>query len=468
MHFQKFFDYDIDSDEEWEEDEPGESLHGSDDEKDKESEDEYDIDNEFFVPHGHLSDEEICKEDDVDMDENNTPETQKAKLKIIQMEFDEEHNKKMGKLKPRVIGLIWQNPDKSKPSNCSDGIWNLLKTRAFMMENYSVNLASKKPAEGEYDSDQSGQSDNNKKSTVKRVKITEDAIPDLIKLINGNQNNCDFLIKEFRAFMAKKDEAKWKLREFSNISIRNKIRELAEYTFCPEAGVMQRKMCWYIPVEKRKEYGLTDMTIPFKWNYTLTPRRRPDNNTTEKEKEKENNNGRKRSVGFFDADVIEIESEDSCNLSETVTSETVKQASSKVSNFNIAKFIRVLSEEEKKKQFGSLTLRTSSSSSLEIKDTPASTTPVKTNGSSSKATRTATVASSSKPQPKEKKRVSLLVSGPVGQNISPKLKDTLVTQYINNAARKRKQSNGQNPNDNNTAGTSGGSSSVNNDVIVLD
>jgi chromatin assembly factor 1 subunit A len=47
--FQKLFDYEVDSDDEWEEEEPGESLHGSDDEKDKESEDDYEVDNEFMV-----------------------------------------------------------------------------------------------------------------------------------------------------------------------------------------------------------------------------------------------------------------------------------------------------------------------------------------------------------------------------------------------------------------------------------
>jgi len=55
-HFtlQKWFDYEIDSDDEWEEEEPGESLKGSDDEKDEENpeENEYDVDNEFMVPHG--------------------------------------------------------------------------------------------------------------------------------------------------------------------------------------------------------------------------------------------------------------------------------------------------------------------------------------------------------------------------------------------------------------------------------
>jgi hypothetical protein len=63
-YLQTFFDYEVDSDDEWEEEEPGESLHGSDDEK--ESEDEYEVDNEFFVPHGYLSDEENVGDKDED------------------------------------------------------------------------------------------------------------------------------------------------------------------------------------------------------------------------------------------------------------------------------------------------------------------------------------------------------------------------------------------------------------------
>lgn len=59
----QIFDYEVDSADEWEEEEPGESLHGSDDEKDKESEDEYEVDNSIFVPHGYLSDDEGDEEE---------------------------------------------------------------------------------------------------------------------------------------------------------------------------------------------------------------------------------------------------------------------------------------------------------------------------------------------------------------------------------------------------------------------
>jgi chromatin assembly factor 1 subunit A len=57
------FDYEVDSDEEWEEEEPGESLHGSDDDKESDDGEDYEVDNDLFVPHGYLSDEEAGNSD---------------------------------------------------------------------------------------------------------------------------------------------------------------------------------------------------------------------------------------------------------------------------------------------------------------------------------------------------------------------------------------------------------------------
>lgn len=56
LYLQSHFEYEIDSDDEWVDEEPGESLGGSED--DLESEDDYEVDNDMFVPHGYLSDEE--------------------------------------------------------------------------------------------------------------------------------------------------------------------------------------------------------------------------------------------------------------------------------------------------------------------------------------------------------------------------------------------------------------------------
>lgn len=458
--FQKFFDYEVDSDDEWEEEEPGESLHGSDDEKDQESEDDYVIDNEFFVPHGHLSDEELNGEDE--MDEESNLETQQAKMKIIQEAFDNEIHKKTEKLKPRVIGLIWQQHDRSQPPNCSKATWDLLQANAFMMIGESVLLTPPTTNDDHTSGDDDAESTKN--SVTRRLKITEREVPNLIRLINGNQNNCNFLIKEFRAFIAKTQTPN---REFSIISIKNKIKELAVYGMCPEAGPMLNRMCWYVPIETRKRYELEELTLPNTWQYTLTPRRAPidagngsanDADKEKPQKDKQKEHIRRDSDASSDG-VIDLSDSNSCGLSETVTSETVKQASLKPANFNIAKFIRALSEDEKKKQFGSLTLRPSCE--FEAFEQPARIqSPTTTKGTKKSEIRPA-ADTPSKPIA-VKKRVKLLASGPCGQEFSPKLKETLVTQFVtqlNNNARKRKSSsdnNGGRESPASTAGTSDG------------
>lgn len=55
---QKLLDYEVDSDDEWEEEEPGESLSHSEGEDDDEVGDDEDEDDGFFVPHGYLSEDE--------------------------------------------------------------------------------------------------------------------------------------------------------------------------------------------------------------------------------------------------------------------------------------------------------------------------------------------------------------------------------------------------------------------------
>lgn len=358
-------------------------------------------------------------------------------------------NKKTEKLKPRLIGLIWQNIDGSQPSNCSKGIWDLLQARAFMFVGQSVTVAP--PSSDAIDSGSDGDGEN-KNMSVRRVKITEKEVPDLIQLINGNQNNCNFLIKEFRAFVAKNQTKK---REFSIVSIRNKIKELAVWKSCPEEGIMHKKMCWYVPIETRKRYGV-DSTFPNVWNYTLVPKRTFENVDKEKDKEKEKDEKERE----FESELISLNDSNSLGLSETVTSETVKQASMKPASFNIAKFIRVLSEDEKKKQFGSLTLRNASSEQLDDKS-PASQAP--SNGSKPSSSNVGKVDAG---KSIVKKRANLLSSVPCGQDISPKLKNSLVTQFLNNNSKKRKAS--ISSFQTSSAEISDGAANEKADVIVID
>ena len=101
------FDYDYDSDDDWEEEEEGESLSDAEDDKDKEEDNEdYEVDNTFFVPHGYLSDEEETAKDE---DEVFDPEFAKEKQKRDEKEFEKEHKKKTQVLKPKLWGVYYES-----------------------------------------------------------------------------------------------------------------------------------------------------------------------------------------------------------------------------------------------------------------------------------------------------------------------------------------------------------------------
>ncbi|CRL05064.1 CLUMA_CG017973, isoform A [Clunio marinus] len=275
-----FFDYEIDSDEEWEEEEPGESIHGSESEKDKEEkeeEDDYEVDNDFFVPHGHLSDEEV---DDGEID--NHPETQKAKLKILQQEFAAEMKKKTEKIKPRLIGCIWMNGDEDehgcsrkgqdseKKYHCSDIIWRILKAREMMTSEEGVKLeADLEPEIIEQDEEEVQKPLAPQKSQMS-VKFTESSVKELIKLIHGNNNNKIFLIREFQAYRLKNYHKNADFQEYSMKTVEEKMMNIADYKTCPIEGAMFGKKCWLVKNEVLKEYfGDESPALPNDWSYIL-------------------------------------------------------------------------------------------------------------------------------------------------------------------------------------------------------
>ncbi|KAJ6635300.1 Chromatin assembly factor 1 subunit A [Pseudolycoriella hygida] len=383
----KFFDYEIDSDDEWEDEEPGESLHGSDDEKDKESDDDYDIDNEFFVPHGHLSDEELANNGEIDDD--NSPDTQKAKLKIMQKVFSDEMKKKTEKIKPRLVGLIWQNKDGSQPQLCPDVIWEMLQMRAMIFNGPTVVIPIvKTPEKG----DTVDENNEAKKGSVvkKRIKLTDESVTDLIRLVHGNTNSSEFLSKEFRAFTAEKNGDNEKSQEFSLASIRQKIKELAEWKPCPEEGALLNKYCWYVSVEQRERNNMLSLPMKNDWSYILTPKTKLKNDT---KKTKENDKSKKQS-----------EPNDEPPAS-------TKKPESKLGN--IAKFTKVLSEDDKKKNFS---------------------IPIQESGEIASPKSKSDIEPSPKPA---KKRVNLLMSVPRDQEIPVQTKNSLISQFLSSTKPKK-------------------------------
>jgi chromatin assembly factor 1 subunit A len=102
----KWLDYDCDSEADWEEEGPGESIKDSDSEK-SQGEDNYEVDDDMFVPHGYLSEDEDQEKADGDV--------QGSMLK--ESELIETRNRKLKPMKARVIGCVWENdPDASEAS----------------------------------------------------------------------------------------------------------------------------------------------------------------------------------------------------------------------------------------------------------------------------------------------------------------------------------------------------------------
>ncbi|XP_070166024.1 chromatin assembly factor 1 subunit A-B isoform X2 [Polyergus mexicanus] len=267
------FDYEIDSDDEWEEEEPGESLKGSDDEKDEENleENEYDVDNEFMVPHGYLSEEEAqADEEEV---EDMTPQTQKMKLKILGEQFEAERNIKTYKLKPKIIGCIWQGPDNSFPESVSAKVKEFLTARQAWISNIPIVLPSS--ISSEEDILAGAECKTPTQQSVrgpKKTKFPDEALPDLIKLLHGNTYSRRFLMKEFMTFWSKNGGS-----QLSKVSVLSKINEVANRMACPEEGPMHLKSCWYVSEDIRKQY-LPDekLSLPNSWTYILTPSRKSD------------------------------------------------------------------------------------------------------------------------------------------------------------------------------------------------
>ncbi|CAK9804527.1 Chromatin assembly factor 1 subunit A [Anthophora plagiata] len=291
----EWFNYEVDSDDEWEEEEPGESLHGSDDEKDEENPDdnEYDVDNEFMVPHGYLSDEEV-RADEEDK-ETMTPETQKFKLKALGEQFECERNTKTLKLKPKIIGCIWRGPENQFSPNVPQRTIDFLTAHEIWVRQIPVILPTNidvTKSEGDAIVDSEAYTPTKQQTpNSKKRRVPESALPDLIRLVHGNIRGRKFLVKEFMSHWSNKKDG-----QLYKGSLLRKIREIATWEHCPEEGPMYKKKCWYVAEEIRKQYLQEDLSLPNHWTYNLTSKRKDDFVEVADKVEKEDKDKEKKSV----------------------------------------------------------------------------------------------------------------------------------------------------------------------------
>ncbi|KAK4883567.1 hypothetical protein RN001_006886 [Aquatica leii] len=227
------FNYDVDSDEDWEEDDSGESLRGSDDDKENDSGNEYEEDNEFFVPHGHLSDDEGNDEDNV------SPEAHKAKLKLLKKAFEEEMRSKTEKIKPRVIGCIWYNKD---GSNVDSAIDSFLKPLSII-SNGPVVIKKRTKFTTPF---------TVRRSFIRGKELDDEFIPAFLKFVHGSTTNSKALATEFLNSLEKQNLNV----NVSKTSLVKKLKRFASWTRCPEGEPALKKYCWFVHKNFSEEYNV--------------------------------------------------------------------------------------------------------------------------------------------------------------------------------------------------------------------
>ncbi|XP_030244688.1 chromatin assembly factor 1 subunit A isoform X2 [Drosophila navojoa] len=267
-----YFDYEVDSDCEWEEEEPGESLSASEDEKERESEEESEEEyNEWFVPHGHLSDEEL--QNDGELEDGNTREAQKAKLQVLQQEFAQEMKKQTKKIKPRLLGPVWLDEDGNKSQLCPAvfiqtidmyGCWQL---QPLTLEPPQESGEEEEPLE-------------EAKAKPATLQLGEQLLQQLVRLIHGNSNAKMFLIAEYLEYLKTQIPPESQMTLPSKTMLREKFDELATWkpveksvgAEAKKSKKPKKRLCWVVTAETLHRFHLDELTLQNQWNYTLTPK----------------------------------------------------------------------------------------------------------------------------------------------------------------------------------------------------
>ncbi|XP_075057279.1 chromatin assembly factor 1 subunit A [Mixophyes fleayi] len=219
----KLFDYEVDSDEEWEEEEPGESLSHSEGE---------------------------CK----------NPENQKVRQRLKAKEWDElqSKGKKINVLKPLVIGCVWLG-------NSTTDIRFLQKFAACILDTA-------------FNEEDMMQEINYNKSLEDR-----EILMHLLPLLHGNVNGSKTIIHEFqeccrRGMLSNGDAGNITVSESispnakhqtpSNFNVPSKARlkriisENSVYEKRPD-----HRLCWYVHSDVLKSFQQESLPVPCQWTY---------------------------------------------------------------------------------------------------------------------------------------------------------------------------------------------------------
>uniref|UniRef100_A0A673A3A2 Chromatin assembly factor 1 subunit p150 C-terminal domain-containing protein n=1 Tax=Sphaeramia orbicularis TaxID=375764 RepID=A0A673A3A2_9TELE len=229
-------DYEVDSDEEWEEEEPGESLSHSEGEDEEEGgEDDDDDDDGFFVPHGYLSEDEGALEEE----DGGDLEKQKLQQKLKAREWDElmSSKKKMKVLDPVVKGCLWE----------AEG------PGSEVFQAYAMCLIEPLPK-----ADHSPSPEEQSQKDQKQAQLLGQLLP----LLHGNINSSKVIITEFQEFCRQQTSSS----SPPQINLRRLIKNNATY----EKRSTFKRCCWYVHTDVLTRFGQEALPVPCQWTYLTT------------------------------------------------------------------------------------------------------------------------------------------------------------------------------------------------------
>ncbi|XP_077572974.1 chromatin assembly factor 1 subunit A [Stigmatopora nigra] len=241
-------DYEVDSDEEWEEEEPGESLSHSEGEDEEEGGEDDDDNDGFFVPHGYLSDDEGALEE-VD---GGDLEKQKLQQRVKAREWEElmSTKSKMKFLLPVVRGCLWEGD-----GSVSD-----------LLQSYAACLIEPLPK-----ADLSVSPEEQTEKCAKEMQLLSQLLP----LLHGNLNSSKVIITEFQEFCHQKtastSPAPLSSPESSaDVPTRIQVKRLIKNNAVYEKRATYRRCCWYVHEDVLSRFGLEALPVPGQWSYSTS------------------------------------------------------------------------------------------------------------------------------------------------------------------------------------------------------
>ncbi|KAM5237846.1 chromatin assembly factor 1 subunit A [Ctenodactylus gundi] len=266
----KLLDYEVDSDEEWEEEEPGESLsHSEGDDDDDVGEDE-DDDDGFFVPHGYLSEDEGVTEECAD------PEKHKVRQKLKAKEWDDflAKGKRVRILQPVSIGCVWAGAGSSDGDAGDGDSTGCTAADLKVLQQFTACLLEPTSSE-----------DEPTPKASKREKRDQLILAQLLPLLHGNVNGSKAIIREFQEQCrlgllrghepasppslttdaprppAPPEDAAVP----SKARLKRLISENSVYEKRPDF-----RMCWYVHPQVLQSFAQEHLPVPCQWSYVTT------------------------------------------------------------------------------------------------------------------------------------------------------------------------------------------------------